>query len=257
MPVAVATIADEHAWCAAALADAAGVGRARWRVWLYRTPEIVLGCSQRALHDAVARRAPAGVAVSVRPSGGGAVYAGPWMVGASVVLPPDHRLLGTGLVASYRWLGQLHVGLLREAGIEARALEPPVPRTPAPPNTPAAGHVPALAPAWNGPDGADALRWACFGALSPWEVVDAAGRKLTGLAQQRRRSGVAYSAGTLVARSDWTVLCRALDRPDDAAALAARTVACDDVPAAQRRSAADWARRLDAALGEALSAPPD
>ena len=243
MPVVDATIADEHAWCVQALAGAAAAGRARWRVWLYRAPEIVLGCSQRALHDAVVQRAPAGTTVSVRPSGGGAVHAGPWMVGASVVLPPDHRLLGAGLVASYRWLGELHVRVLREAGIDAHAVEPSVARM--------AGQGRMRAP----DGGSEALRWACFGALSPWEVVDASGRKHTGLAQQRRRTGVAYSAGTLVARSDWMALCQALDRPGDAEALAARTIACDEAPGAQRRSAADWAGRLDAALGELLSAP--
>ncbi len=123
MPVVEATVADAHAWCAAALY--APVPRPLWRVWQYRSPEIVLGCSQRALRDQVAHRAPAGMAVSVRASrGGGAVLAGPWMVGVTVVLPPDHRLLGEGLSDSYRWLGQLHVALLREAGIDARALEP-------------------------------------------------------------------------------------------------------------------------------------
>ena len=226
-----ATIADELAWCADALA--AGVTRPRWRVWRYREPEIVLGCSQRGLRDAVARRARAGVAVSVRASGGGAVLAGPWLLGVSVVLPPDHRLLGEGLVDSYRWLGELHASQLREAGIDARALEPRQ----------------ARADLRN--DGA-AVRWACFGGLSPWEVMDADGRKLTGLAQQRRRSGVAFSAGTLVARSDWTLLCDALGEPADAARLAARTVACADVRGAARVSADGWAERIDAALGDVL-----
>jgi len=226
-----ATIADELAWCADALA--AGVTRPRWRVWAYRDAEIVLGCSQRGLREAVARRAPVGVAVSVRASGGGAVLAGPWLLGVSVVLPPGHRLLGEGLVDSYRWLGKLHVRVLREAGIDAHALDP------------------RQARARVANDGA-AVRWACFGGLSPWEVMDADGRKLTGLAQQRRRTGVAFSAGTLVARSDWTLLCDALGEPGDAARLAARTVACADVRGAARVSAQAWAERIDAALGEDL-----
>ena len=40
----------------------------RFRVWTYRDPAIVLGCSQRALHAEVARRMPQGMDVLVRPS---------------------------------------------------------------------------------------------------------------------------------------------------------------------------------------------
>lgn len=224
-----ATIADEHAWVSGVLG--APVAAAQWRVWLYPAAEIVLGCSQRALHEEVARRAPPGVPVSVRPSGGGAVLAGPWMVGASVVLPPGHRLLAGGLVASYRWLGELHAQLMQEAGVDAREVVP----------QPAGSQA-----------AADAVRWACFGSLSPWEVTDAAGRKLTGLAQQRRRGGVAFSAGTLVSRPDWRMLCDALGTPADAARLERLTAACDEAPGASGIDALEWAARIDRALRIAL-----
>lgn len=224
-----ATIADEHAWVSGVLG--APVTAAQWRVWLYPAAEIVLGCSQRALHEEVARRAPPGVPVSVRPSGGGAVLAGPWMVGASVVLPPGHRLLAGGLVASYRWLGELHAQLMQEAGVDAREVVP----------QPAGSQA-----------AADPVRWACFGSLSPWEVTDAAGRKLTGLAQQRRRGGVAFSAGTLVSRPDWRVLCEALGAPADAARLERMTAACDEAPGASGIDALEWAARIDRALRIAL-----
>lgn len=227
-----ATIADEHAWVAEVLA--APVERPQWRVWRYPAAEIVLGCSQRALHGEVGRRAAPGVDVSVRPSGGGAVLAGPWMIGVSVVLAPDDPLLGEGLVASYRWLGELHVRLMREAGIEASAVEPQRLREQ------------AVA------SGAAPLRWACFGALSPWEVVDAAGRKLTGLAQQRRRMGVAFSAGTLVSRPDWRLLCEALGAPDDAPRLDRLTAACDEAPGADRLGPDEWAQAIDEALARLL-----
>lgn len=236
MPVAQAGIAEEHAWCADVLATT--VGAPQWRVWRYRAPEIVLGCAQRALREAAAQRAPRGVPVTVRPSGGGAVLAGPWMVGVSVVLPPGHALLGEGLVHSYRWLGELHAGVLAQAGIAAHALDPGARRPDA------------------GPPAVAALRWACFGALSPWEVVDHDGRKLTGLSQQRKRTGVAYSAGTLVSRPDWRVLCAALGEPADAARLHALTAACDETPAAAGLAAAAWADRLDAALASRLAGAP-
>src|SRR5690606_12407688 len=190
-----ATIADEHAWVAEVLA--APVERPQWRVWRYPAAEIVLGCSQRALHEEVGRRVAPGVDVTVRPSGGGAVLAGPWMIGVSVVLAPDHPLLGDGLVASYRWLGGVHVRLMAGAGTAAGAVDPRRLRGAA---------VARVGAPWGG---------ACFGALSPWEVVGAAGCRLTGVAQPRRRSGVAFSAGTLVSRPDWRLLCEALGAPDD------------------------------------------
>ncbi|MCZ7561998.1 MAG: ligase [Burkholderiaceae bacterium] len=244
-----ATIAHEHAWVAGVLRAPATA--AQWRVWLYPAAEIVLGCSQRALHAEVARRAPPGIPVSVRPSGGGAVLAGPWMVGASVVLPPDDRLLAEGLVGSYRWLGELHAQVMREAGVDARAIAPqPVSQpsvarltqqSPVQPSQPRSGQATT-----------DTVRWACFGSLSPWEVTDAAGRKLTGLAQQRRRSGVAFSAGTLISRPDWRLLCEALGAPDDALRLERLTGACDEAPDAAAIDALAWAERLDCALAAAL-----
>lgn len=240
-----ATIAEEHAWVAGLL-DAT-VGRAQWRVWLYPAAEIVLGCSQRALHADVAQRAPAGVRVTVRPSGGGAVLAGPWMVGASVVVPLGHRLLSEGLVASYRWLGELHAQVMREAGVDARAVAPQRPSQPMQaqqPGQPESSQRDEAA--------ADTVRWACFGSLSPWEVTDAAGRKLTGLAQQRRRGGVAFSAGTLVSRPDWRLLCEALGAPGDAPRLERLTGACDEAPGAEAIDALEWAERLDRALAIAL-----
>lgn len=246
-----ATIVEEHAWVAGMLD--APVGRAQWRVWLYPAAEIVLGCSQRAMHAEVAQRAPTGVRVTVRPSGGGAVLAGPWMVGASVVVPPGHRLLSDGLVASYRWLGELHAQVMREAGVDARAVAPQRP--------PQAQHVQyaqqpkqAKQPQRDkaAEAAAEAVRWACFGSLAPWEVTDVAGRKLTGLAQQRRRSGVAYSAGTLVSRPDWRLLCEALGAPGDAPRLERLTGACDESPGAAAIDAPEWAERLDRALAIAL-----
>ncbi len=231
MPVDT-TIAGELEWSEAALAE--GREAAQWRVWRYRAPEIVLGCSQRAFHPAVRERAPAGIDVVVRRSGGGAVFAGPWLVGATVVLPPGHRLLGTGLVDSYRWFGRLHERLLREAGVPARALDPS--RDP-------------------GDAAQPVVRWACFGSLSPWEVVDPDGRKLVGLAQRRRRTGVAYSAGTLVTRPPWEILCDAFGAPGDRALLDAATAACNEAAAARALDADAWALRLEVALAATLGAP--
>lgn len=197
--------AAEQAWNARQLA--APVTAPRVRVWSYPEPGVVFGCAQTALHDEAARAAHTDCELVQRRAGGGAVLVGPWMLSSSVVLPPGHRLLDGGTIASYRWLGVLHAGLLRDFGIPAHALPPDeIVRRPADPT----------------------LAWACFGGLSPWEVV-AGGRKIVGLAQLRGRHGVLLTTGTLLHHPDWLLLCRALGRPrDDAARLAAVTTSCTE-----------------------------
>ncbi len=133
------------------------------------------------------------------------------MVSASVVLPYGHALLCDGLVASYRWLGQLHVAALAEFDIPGYALAP---------------EDLALA---NAAIDVRKVKWACFGSLSPWEVVDADYRKMVGLAQRRQRSGVLLVAGTLVGATDWRLLCDVMGHPDDEAVLLRRTVSCEQL----------------------------
>lgn len=188
----------EQDWNEQALAQP--VREPAWRAWVYRECAIVLGCSQRKL--LAGAHGNAGVELLLRRSGGGAVLVGPWMLGLSVVLPGAHALVGGGMVASYRWLGELLADVLRDAGVAAQALPPDAARAAA-----AARMLPTL-------------QWACFGALSPWEVV-ASGRKIAGLAQVRRRHGVLLVGGLLLDAPDWPVLCAGLDQPaGDALALA-------------------------------------
>jgi lipoate-protein ligase A len=221
---------EEQVWNEQQLAQP--VREPRWRLWNYREPAIVLGCSQRGLlagaHD------DSGIELLLRSSGGGAVLAGPWMLGLSVVLPPDHALLGHGPVASYRWLGELLATTLRDARIDALALPPEVMRLAAP---------------------AGALSWACFGGLSPWEVVTG-GRKIAGLAQVRRRHGVLLVGGVLLDAPDWPLLCAALRQPaSDAAALAQRTTSWAEEGGSP--AAAPWfTDTLDARLRGLLQAAP-
>lgn len=228
------TIAEqEQAWNLAQLS--APVTEPRCAVWTYEAPAIVLGCAQRARLAELAARAAraAGVPALARASGGGAVLTGPWMVGASVVLPLDHPWVAGRINDSYQGLGQMHVRLLAALGVAARALPP--------------AEV-AEADARLGPP----VRWACYGSLASWEVVDAAGgRKLVGLAQRRQRTGVLFVTGTLVAPPDWALLCAALGEPQDEAAMRARTVSCVDL-APDFIAAEAYAARLRAALREAL-----
>jgi len=229
--IVTATAIEEQAWNSVQMAEP--VTQPRFRVWTYRDPAVVLGCSQRARHAEAAARLPPGMDVMVRPSGGGAVLTGPWMVSASVALPLAHPWVQGRLPDSYRELGQLHVEVLASLGVAARTLPEP--------------DVPA-ANARLGP----VVGWACYGSLAPWEVVDAAGRKLVGLAQRRQRTGVLLVAGTLATVPDWPLLCGALGHPEDAEAMSRRTVSCD-VLAGRPWDVGLLARRLHAALEIALA----
>lgn len=146
-----------------------------------------------------------------RESGGGAVLTGPWLVSASIVLPSGHPWVCDGLIDSYRRLGQLHVKVLKEFGVPARALPP------------------QELPRGNDANGVSAVDWACFGGLSPWELVNVEGRKLVGLAQRRRRAGVLLVAGTLVGAVDWPLLCGAMGYPQQEHLLRRRTVCAEEL----------------------------
>lgn len=167
-----------------------------WRLWGYQVPGLVLGCSQR---NALDSGPAAAIEVVSRQAGGGAVLVGPWMLSASVVLPNAHALVPGNLVASYRWLGELHAALLEDMGIAAHALAPEEARA-------LQKAVPVE------------LVWACYGGFSPWEVV-VGQKKIVGLAQVRRRTGVLLVAGLLLDRPDWALLARAMDKPAMHAAL--------------------------------------
>ena len=203
------TATREQAWNTEQLARP--VTRPSWRVWTYRAPALVLGCSQRALRDGVAQRVAGRLPCITREAGGGAVLTGPWLVSASVALPPQHPWVSSGLIDSYRMLGQLHQAALQQFGVSAHALTPQ--------------ELPLAQQAQD----ADAPKWACFGGLSHWEVVNPNGRKLVGLAQRRRRHGVLLVAGTLVGRPDWHLLCEAMACPQDEPFLQRSTVSVEEI----------------------------
>jgi len=177
-----------------------------WRAWHYQGAVIVLGRSQRSLLDTIEPRHE--MEVLRRASGGGAVLVGPWMLGLSVALPPDHRLVGDGAVNSYRWLGQAIARALLQSGIDAWAISPQA----------------LLARRAQNP--APALDWACFGALSPWEVL-VGDKKIAGLAQVRRRQGILLVAGVLLKAVPWQLLTDGLGRlPQQANQLSELTTHC-------------------------------
>jgi lipoate-protein ligase A len=193
---------EEQAWNDQQLASPVPAPLAR--LWTYPAPAVVLGRSQHALLPSLDARRHRFV---TRAAGGGAVLVGPWMLGASVVLPAGHRLLPEGAVAdSYRWLGELFVAALARHGVTASSV--PRERT------------------WKAPV---EIGWACFAGMSPWEVARD-DRKLIGFAQRRNRHGVLLVAGALLSPVPWQRLCEAMHRPAwQAAALASATIDAAEV----------------------------
>jgi lipoate-protein ligase A len=139
------------------------------------------------------------VELCVRQSGGGAVLAGPWVLGATVILPSRHPLVVSSIPQSYRWFGLAHAAWLQGMGIGARAVRHPQPED-------------------------RSLAWACFASVSHWEL-EVSGRKIVGLAQARRRSAVLLSSAALIAAPPWQLLCDVLEASHaHAAILAERTL---------------------------------
>ncbi|HEV2405220.1 MAG TPA: hypothetical protein VGR88_07195, partial [Ktedonobacterales bacterium] len=135
---------------------------------------LVLGNGQKPpVVDFMAARAR-GVGVFRRTSGGTAVLVDANALSMEVALPAGHALASSDIVRAYRWLGELWAEALRSLGVtQARAIPTEEVRA-----------LPALAKD-------DPVRLACYGTLSPWEVV-VGERKLVGLCQLRRRAGVLY-----------------------------------------------------------------
>lgn len=138
---------------------------------------LVLGNGQKpAVADLAACRTRE-VTAYRRTSGGTAVLVDAAALSMEVALPAGHPLATFDVVRGYHWIGEVWAEALRSLGIaEARALPtedvraiPPLPQD-------------------------DLLRMACYGTLSPWEVV-VGRRKVVGLCQVRRRPGSLYQVG--------------------------------------------------------------
>ncbi len=148
----------------------------RW----YVTPDqaLLLGNGQRPEAADLATCRERGVEVYRRTTGGTAVLVDGDAVSMEVALPAGHPLSTGDVVRAYKWLGEVWAEALRALGIvEARAIP--------------TEEVRALPPLAKD----DVLRLACYGTLSPYEVVVGT-RKVVGLCQVRRRPGVVYQADT-------------------------------------------------------------
>lgn len=146
--------------------------------WYVPTAEaLVIGNGQKpriANFDVCDER---GIAIYRRTSGGTAVFVNADLLSLDVALPARHPLATSDVVDAYRWMGELwQQALVALGAVKARAL--PVEE---------ARKQPQLAHD-------DPLRLACYGTLSPWEVV-VGKRKLVGLCQVRRQPGALYQVG--------------------------------------------------------------
>jgi lipoate-protein ligase A len=157
--------------------------------WSQAQPEgLVLGFSQKATILNAEALAQHPLPIYSRRAGGTAVLAGPRLLSLDVMLPAGHPLILPDLVESYRWLGEAWVATLRELGIETRAVSPDK-----------AHEQRDLLKQEATREREAVLRRACYGSLSPYEVVTASSNmKVVGLDMIRRRAGTLLQAGVLL-----------------------------------------------------------
>lgn len=178
----------EQAWIARCLA--AGLDRPRLALVHYESPAVIYGRSSLPQAPAVERAHEAGCTVLQRHSGGGVVLAGPWMLGAALLVPATSPLADAGIVSAFRRFGAAWARALETLGFACR--EP----------------APAEVALQNQLAAELGVKWVCFSGLSHGELVDDAGRKVLGLAQWRGKWGVLLSAGLLLRPVPWDLLGR-------------------------------------------------
>ncbi|HEU0026234.1 MAG TPA: hypothetical protein VFQ25_03890 [Ktedonobacterales bacterium] len=172
-----------------------------------------------------------------RPSGGTTVLVDETLLSLDIALPHTHTLATTDVVRAYEWVGALWSAALRRLGAtDARAIP--------------TAEVRSLAPLAKD----DPLRLACYGTLSPWEVVSGAKpRKLVGLCQVRRRAGTLYQIGVYL-RFDAAALASLLAlSPDERQMLAAR-LSCAAIGLDEASGRRYTAARVSAAVERELRA---
>ena len=159
----------------ALLAGLAATGRPAIHWSVIERPALLLGSTQRLAEADIVACEAAGVTLHRRRSGGTTVFADRSLLWLDVALPGRHRLLPNDITEAYRWFGEIWAAALADIGIHVLAI----------PQAEARALNSTLDPA---------VQRACFGGISPYEVlVD--DRKIVGLAQVRRRPGGLLQAG--------------------------------------------------------------
>lgn len=176
----------EQEWIDGCLA--AGLERPKLALVHYPGPAVIYGRSSVPAAPALERAREAGCSVLQRHSGGGAVLAGPWMLGAALLVPAASPLAGAGIAGAFRQFGAAWSQALESLGFACREAGPD--------DTALQNRQAAEL----------GVNWVCFSGLSHGELVDAAGRKVLGLAQWRGKWGVLLSAGLLLRPVPWDLL---------------------------------------------------
>jgi len=150
--------------------------------WSIAEPKgLVLGFSQK--EDALNLEGVAQQQIPIyhRRAGGTAVLVGPHLLSLD-----GHPLILADIVKSYEWFGEVWVETLERLGIEARVVLPQEARE---------QRVLLKQPETQVRE--ELLRRACFGSISPYEVV-VGQRKVVGLDMIRRKVGSVLQAGVLL-----------------------------------------------------------
>jgi lipoate-protein ligase A len=166
---------------AGTLLDGAIAGEAGTLAATFAQTTLVVGSAQP--DASIDRRACEADAIPVirRGSGGGAVLCDPALLEVDVALPAGHALLDDDVTESYRFLGQAWIDALAAVDVAGRLVTVEEAR--------------GLSD-----DRRAAARVACYAGLSPYEVVDPAGRKLVGLCQRRRRGAALFQCSLACGR---------------------------------------------------------
>ena len=181
---------------------------ASWSTVTERVLVVGRGARSEAISTAGCRAA--GIGIVHRRSGGGPVLWDAGLLGLDVVLPPAHPLADRDVARAYAWIGMAIASALRTLGVPATAIPLAAAR---------------VAQARTDPLHLLAAR-ACFGGISPFEVIGPDGRKCVGLSQVRRPQGTIFQCG-IALDFDPRTLARALSpEPADTDALDAAFAAC-------------------------------
>lgn len=206
LPFSDAPLGRQFALSESMLATLQNVPVPAFRWYAPRETALAVGNGQPLVSVDMAACQARGVAVYRRSSGGTAVLVDDAAFSLDLALPFAHPLATSDVTLAYRWVGEMMAEAMRNLGLaEARAI--------------ATAEARALAPLARD----DPLRLACYGTLSPWEVVipPAAGaapptpRKVVGLCQVRRRGGALFQVG-FYRHFDAPTLAALLAIPDDA-----------------------------------------
>lgn len=200
----------------------------------YAAPAVIFGRRGGITAERQARAATLGCTLHERQTGGGAVLAGPWMVGLHLWLPTAHPLAAMGTIPCMRWLGETLRGGLELVDVSTRLAD-----------------ADAMAD-FKARAAQAGVEWACFAGLSHGELLDASGRKCLGIAQARKQAGVLLSAGLLTGPTPWQVL-EGVHQGHAPARSALADLVSDGCLSVRAPDPEDWRETLEGHLRAALA----